>query len=59
LTCDNGTEFKGATEELMRKYKVPMVRISPYNSQANGKIERTQRTYLEVIWKVVQGDTGQ
>ncbi len=34
LTCDNGTEFKGTTEELMRKYKVPMVRISPYNSQA-------------------------
>src|SRR5260370_20454234 len=59
LTCDNGTEFKGTTEELMRKYKVPMVRISPYNSQANGKIERTQRTYLKAIWKVVQVDTGQ
>ena len=39
LTCDNGTEFKGATEELMRKYKVPVVCISPYNSQVNGKIE--------------------
>src|SRR5258708_4445240 len=59
LTCDNGMEFKGAMEELMRKYKVPVVRISPYNSQANGKIERTQRTYLEAIWKVIQGDTGQ
>src|SRR5258706_6721336 len=59
LMCDNGTEFKGATEELMRKYKVPVVRISPYNSQANGKIKRTQRTYLKVIWKVVQGDTRQ
>src|SRR5258708_7524258 len=33
--------------------------ISPYNSQANGKIKRTQRTYLKAIWKVVQGDTGQ
>src|SRR5258708_25801152 len=59
LTCDNGTEFKGMTEELMRKYKVPVVCISPYNSQANGKIKRTQRTYLKAIWKVVQGDTGQ
>ncbi len=39
LMCDNGTEFKGATEELMRKYKVPVVHISPYNSQANGKIK--------------------
>src|SRR5258708_514674 len=57
--CDNGTEFKGTTEELMRKYKVPVVCILPYNSQANGKIKRTQRTYLKVIWKVVQGDTRQ
>ncbi len=40
----------------MRKYMVPMVCISPYNSQVNGKIERTQRMYLEAIWKVVQGD---
>ncbi len=38
----NRSEFKAATEELMKKYKVPIVRISPYNSQANGKIERTQ-----------------
>src|SRR5260221_127943 len=57
--CNNGTEFKGVTEELMRKYKVPVVHISPYNSQANRKIKRTQRTYLEAIWKVIQGDTGQ
>ena len=59
LMCDNGTEFKGAMEELMRKYKVPVVCISPYNSQANRKIERTQRTYLKAIWKVIQGDTRQ
>ncbi len=59
LTCDNGTEFKGATEELMSRYKVPIVRISPYNSQANGKIERTQCSYIEAIWKVLQGDTYQ
>ncbi len=59
LMCDNGMEFKGATEELMRKYKVPVVHILPYNSQANRKIKRTQRTYLEAIWKVIQGDTGQ
>src|SRR5258708_17467483 len=59
LTCDNGSEFKGAVENLMYKYKVPVVRISPYNSQANGKIERTQRTYLEAIWKVLQGETNQ
>src|SRR6266481_8932568 len=59
LTCDNGSESKGAVENLMYKYKVPVIRISPYNSQANGKIERTQRTYLEAIWKVLQGETNQ
>ena len=42
LTCDNGMEFKGAVDELTWKYKVPVIQISPYNSQANGKIERTQ-----------------
>src|SRR5258708_17185446 len=32
LTSANGTEFKSACEEWMRRYKVPVVRISPYNS---------------------------
>ncbi len=59
LTCDNGMEFKGATEELMHKYKVPVVQILPYNSQVNGKIEWTQQTYIEAIWKVLQGETSQ
>ncbi len=59
LTCDNSTKFKGAVEELMLKYKVPVVHISPYNSQANGKIERMQQTYIEAIWKVLQGETSQ
>ena len=45
LTCDNGMEFKGMVEELMCKYKVPVVQISPYNSQVNGKIERMQQSY--------------
>ncbi len=59
LTCDNGTEFKGAVEELMHKYNVLVVRISPYNSQANRKIERMQHMYIEAIWKVLQGETDQ
>src|SRR5258707_12231529 len=52
-------EFKGAVDELTWKYKVPVIRISPYNSQANGKIERTQQAYLEAIWKVLQGEMNQ
>ena len=59
LTCDNRMEFKGAVEELMCKYNVPVVCILPYNSQVNGKIERTQHMYIEAIWKVLQGEMDQ
>ena len=59
LTCNNGTEFKGTVEELMCKYNVPVVHISPYNSQANRKIKRMQCTYIEAIWKVLQGKMDQ
>src|SRR5260370_37048871 len=59
LTCDNRSEFRGAAQELMQKYNVLVVHISPYNSQANGKVEWTQCSYLEAIWKVLEGDTSQ
>src|SRR5258708_25747043 len=36
-----------------------LFRSLPYNSQANGKIERMQQTYIEAIWKVLQGETSQ
>ena len=55
LTCDNGSEFFGVTELLLQKYKVPVVRISAYNSRANGKIERTHQSYMDSIWKVCEG----
>ena len=42
----------------MEKYKVPVVRILAYNSQANGKIERTHWTYMDSIWKVCEGKTS-
>ena len=36
VTTDNGSEIKGAFEELMKRYDIPQIRISPYNSRANG-----------------------
>src|SRR5260370_38410945 len=53
LTCDNRSEFKAVPEELLRKYKVPIVHISPYNSQANGKIERTLKPFGK-YYKAIQ-----
>jgi IS30 family transposase len=39
LTIDNGSEFKGAVQSLIDRYRVPVVQISPYNLQVNGKSE--------------------
>ncbi len=52
-------EFKGTVKELMCKYNVLVVCILPYNSQVNGKIERMQCSYIEAIWKVLQGEMDQ
>ena len=55
LTCNNGSEFFGATELLLQRYKVPVVRILAYNLRANGKIEQTHQSYMDLIWKVCKG----
>jgi len=52
LTIDNGSEFKGAVQALMDKYKVPVVRVSPYNPQANGKSERGHAVWISALWKI-------
>jgi hypothetical protein len=51
IVTDNGTEFKGVTEELLSKYQVNHIRISPYNSQANGPVERGHFTIREALIK--------
>jgi hypothetical protein len=53
LTIDNGSEFKGAVQTLMDKYKVPVVRISPYNPQANGKSECGHAVWINALWKIL------
>jgi len=39
IVTDNRTPFIAATDWLHEKYGIVKVQISPYNSQANGKIE--------------------
>ena len=51
LTTDNGPEFKGAVEELTRRYGIPHIKISPYNSQANGQVERGHFAVREALLK--------
>jgi hypothetical protein len=55
VVTDNGPEVKGAFEILLRRLKIPLVRISPYNSKANGVVERGHFIIREAIVKACKG----
>ena len=54
VVTDNGSEVKGAFAELLRRLNIPQVRISAYNKQANGVVERGHFILREAIMKSVQ-----
>jgi hypothetical protein len=56
IVTDNGPAYRLAVDELMHKYGIHPIRISPYNSQANGIVERHHRDVREVIIKSCDGD---
>jgi hypothetical protein len=47
-----------ACEELAAKYHINHIRISPYNSQANGVVERTHRDFRESLIKICDGEAS-
>lgn len=51
IVTDNGPAFVAATRWLSEKYGVHSIRISPYNSRANGIVERRHRDVREAIVK--------
>ena len=53
VVTDNGSEVKGAFAELLQRVNIPQVRISPYNKQANGVVERGHFIIREAIMKSV------
>ena len=53
VVTDNGPEVKGAFDQLLRRLKIPQVRISAYNKQANGVVERGHFIIREAIMKSV------
>ena len=55
VVTDNGPEVKGAFSELVRRYGIPQIRISPYNSKANGVVERGHFTIREGLVKACEG----
>jgi transposase InsO family protein len=56
IVTDNGPAFVSALEELASKYNIRHIRISPYNSQANGIVERRHYDVREAIMKSAEGD---
>lgn len=51
VVTDNGPEVQGAFTQLMNRYGIPQIRISPYNSKANGVVERGHFIIRESIVK--------
>ena len=56
IVTDNGSPFKKAVGWLEEKYGIKGVTISPYNSQANGTIERPHWDVRQMLFKATGGD---
>ncbi len=56
IISDNGKPFVAALEFLAKRYNIRHIKISAYNSRANGVIERRHRDVREAIVKTCEGD---
>lgn len=55
LVTDNGKPYIAALDFLKERYGVKNIRISPYNSQANGPVERRHYDVREALMKSTNG----
>lgn len=58
IVTDNGTAYIAALDWLSGKYGIRHIRISAYNSRANGIVKRQHRTIRESLVKACAGDTS-
>jgi hypothetical protein len=56
IMTDNGTPYVAALEVLRHCYGINHIRISPYNSQANGIVERRHFDVQESLIKAADSD---
>src|SRR6202045_192860 len=56
LIMDNGSPFIKALDFLGKRYGIHHIRISGYNSRANGGIERAHRSACKSLIKAANGD---
>lgn len=57
IVTDNAGQFLAAVKWLNAKYGITGIRISPYNSQANGPVERGHWDMRQSLYKATGGDT--
>ena len=51
IVTDNGSSFVAAVQWIAQKWGIKHIRISPYNSQANGSIERPHWDIRQMLYK--------
>jgi len=56
VVTDNGPSLRGEFEKLAKECGIKQIKISPYNSQANGVVERGHYTIREALVKACKGD---
>lgn len=56
IVTDNGTPFVKACDYLAKRYHIKHIRISGYNSRANGLIERPHFDVRQALFKATDGD---
>lgn len=55
IYTDNGTPFLAAIKYIEERYGIKGIQITPYNSKANGKIERPHWDVRQALYKAANG----
>ena len=56
VVTDNGPSFQKDFKSLLKNYGIKQITISPYNSQANGVVERGHYNIREALVKLCKDD---
>ena len=59
IVTNNGAPIIAAVQYLSEKYSLHHIRISPYNSRANGVVESPHRLLREALVKTCEGNIKQ
>jgi hypothetical protein len=57
IVTDNGAPYLAALDYLADRFSITHIRISGYNSRANGVVERAHRTIRDALVKTCEGNT--